>query len=114
MNTDLDFLIPMPRAPRSPCPIATTLDLVGDRWTLVIIRDLVNGKSRFGEFLASPERITTNILSDRLVSMARDGLIEKVADQDRARRFTYRLTSKGEALLPILQDIVLLRETIRT
>ena len=95
----------MQHAPRSPCPIATTLEIVGDRWTLVIIRDLVNGKSRFGEFLDSPERITTNILSDRLVTMARNGLIEKVARPNRPRQFSYQLTPKGRALLPILQDM---------
>ncbi len=52
--------------PRSGCPIATTLDMIGDRWTLVILRDMINGKSRFSEFLDSPERITTSVLAARL------------------------------------------------
>src|SRR5438105_4349626 len=51
---------------RSPCPVACTLDIIGDRWTLLLIRDLLAGKKRYGEFLASPERIPTNILAERL------------------------------------------------
>jgi DNA-binding HxlR family transcriptional regulator len=91
------------REPRSGCPIATTLDIVGDRWTLVILRDLLTGKSRFSQFLASPERITTNILTDRLEAMECAGLVAKSAYQDRPKRFEYALTRKGEALLPVLQ-----------
>lgn len=93
----------MNREPRSDCPIATTLDIVGDRWTLVILRDLLTGKSRFSKFLASPEKITTNILTDRLDAMERTGLVTKLAYQDRPKRFEYALTRKGEALLPVLQ-----------
>ena len=51
---------------RSSCPVSCALDLLGDRWTLLVIRDLFRGFTRFGEFLASPERIPTNILADRL------------------------------------------------
>jgi DNA-binding HxlR family transcriptional regulator len=93
----------MDRAPRSGCPIATTLDIVGDRWTLVVLRDLFTGKSKFSEFLASPEKITTNILTDRLASMEGSGLVTKKAYQQHPPRFAYTLTSKGEALLPVLQ-----------
>jgi DNA-binding HxlR family transcriptional regulator len=93
------------REPRSGCPIASTLDIVGDRWTLVILRDLLNGKSRFSQFLASPERITTNILTDRLAAMESAGLVKKSAYQERPMRFEYTLTRKGEALLPILQEM---------
>lgn len=95
----------MERGPRSGCPIATTLDLVGDRWTLVILRDLFTGKNRFSQFLASPERITTNVLTDRLVTMERAGLVTKTAYQEHPRRFEYALTRKGEALLPVLQEM---------
>ena len=91
--------------PRSGCPIATTLDLVGDRWTLVIVRDMLTGKKRFGEFLGSPERITTNILTDRLVRMEQAGLVDKTAYQTRPPRFEYRLSKKGTALLPVVQEI---------
>lgn len=88
---------------RSGCPIASTLDLVGDRWTLVILRDLINGKRRFTDFLTSPERITTNVLTDRLGQMERAGLITRTAYQTRPPRFEYRLTAKGEDLLPMIQ-----------
>ena len=90
---------------RSGCPIATTLDMVGDRWTLVILRDMLNGKSRFSEFLDSPERITTNVLTDRLAAMGRAGLVSRKPYQLRPTRFAYTLTEKGEALLPVLQEI---------
>lgn len=96
----------MPKRPaRSDCPIATTLDLVGDRWTLVILRDMLTGKKRFSEFLESPERITTNVLTDRLSQMEVAGLVEKTAYQQRPVRFQYELTSKGRGLLPVLQEM---------
>ena len=88
---------------RSGCPIATTLDHIGDRWSLVIARDMVNGKRRFAEFAASPEGITTNILSDRLARMERQGLVEKVPYQSRPLRHEYLLTEKGRDLLPVMQ-----------
>lgn len=90
---------------RSGCPIATTLDLVGDRWTLVILRDLLNGKGKFSEFLESPEHITTSVLADRLASMEANGLVTRVAYQQRPRRDRYELTPMGEGLLPVLQQI---------
>jgi len=90
---------------RSGCPIASTLDLVGDRWSLVIVRDMINGKQRYAEFLESPERITTNILADRLKKLEATGLIEKRPYQDRPVRHDYRLTKMGEDLLPVLQSI---------
>ena len=90
---------------RSPCPIATTLDLAGDKWTLVIVRDMLTGKTRFGEFLASPEAIPTNILTERLKRMERTGLLLKSAYQSHPPRYEYRLSKKGRALHPILQDM---------
>jgi DNA-binding HxlR family transcriptional regulator len=90
---------------RSGCPIATTLDLVGDRWTLVIVRDMVMGKKRFGDFLKSPEGIPTNILTDRLQRLEEFGLLEKRSYQENPVRFEYRLTEKGAALLPALQAV---------
>jgi DNA-binding HxlR family transcriptional regulator len=93
------------RDQRSGCPIATTLDLVGDRWTLVILRDLLIGKRRFSQFLNSPERITTNVLTDRLAHMERAGLVSKTAYQLHPKRFEYTLTRQGEALLPLLQEM---------
>lgn len=89
---------------RSPCPITTTLDIVGDKWTLILMRDLLVGKSRYGEFLESPEGIPTNILADRLKKMELWGLIEKTPT-DHPKRFTYALTDRGRGLHPTLREI---------
>ncbi|HEX6899376.1 MAG TPA: helix-turn-helix domain-containing protein [Thermoanaerobaculia bacterium] len=90
--------------PRSPCPIANALDLLGDRWTLLVIRDLLfTGKRRFGELLASPEGIPTNILTDRLRRLEEGGLVEKTPYQLRPPRHEYQLTAKGKDLLPVLR-----------
>ncbi len=93
------------RFPRSGCPIATTADLVGDRWTLVVVRDMLTGKKHFTDFLASPERISTSILSDRLAFMEEIGLVQKKAYLERPIRFQYTLTEKGLGLLPVLQEV---------
>lgn len=90
---------------RSGCPIATTLDIVGDRWSLVVLRDLVNGKARFSEFLESPERITTSVLADRLATLEAAGIIRRDAYQERPTRYAYKLTDKGRGLHPVLQEI---------
>ena len=92
-------------SPRSGCPIATTLDIVGDRWTLVILRDLINGKKRFSEFLESPEQISTNVLTDRLALIEAAGIAKKKLYQARPKRFEYHLTRKGKDLHPLLQEI---------
>jgi DNA-binding HxlR family transcriptional regulator len=96
--------MPIPES-RSGCPIATTLDIIGDRWTLIILRDMINGKKRYSEFLTSPERITTNILATRLTQMEAAGLTYRNAYQKRPTRYEYLLTEKGEALLPVLQEV---------
>ena len=93
------------RTLRSPCPIATTLDILGDRWSLVIARDLLTGKRTFSEFLASPEGISTNILADRLKRLESAGLVAKEPYQSKPKRHAYRLTEDGEGLLPVLQEI---------
>jgi len=88
---------------RSPCPVACALDVFGDRWTLVVVRDLVMGKSRYGEFLASPEGIPTNILADRLKQLEEFGIIRKEPYQERPLRHRYILTEKGGELAPVLR-----------
>lgn len=93
---------PAAEARRSPCPVACALDLVGDRWTLLVVRDLFFGRSRFRDFAASPERIPTNILSERLERLVVHGVAERVPADDGSARQGYRLTRKGKALLPIL------------
>jgi len=86
---------------RSPCPVACALDLFGDRWTLLVIRDLFLGRTRFKDFTASPEGIPTNILSDRLERLSEGGLISRVPLEG-GKRFAYELTEKGKALKPVL------------
>jgi DNA-binding HxlR family transcriptional regulator len=79
------------------------LDTLGDKWSLVVIRDLVAGKRRFSEFLGSPEGIKRNILTERLKRLERAGLISRRPYQDNPTRFEYRLTARGADLLPVLQ-----------
>jgi DNA-binding HxlR family transcriptional regulator len=88
---------------RSPCPVAFSLDILGDRWTLLVIRDLFFGRTRFKEFAASPEGIPTNILSDRLERLLARGIIEQIPAEDGTKRMAYRLTKKGKALGPVLR-----------
>jgi len=90
---------------RSPCPIACSLDIFGDRWTLLIIRDLVLGRNRFRDFISSPEAIPTNILTDRLERLLHYEVIEQIPAADGTKRLAYQLTKKGKALLPILKEI---------
>ena len=90
---------------RSGCPIASTLDLIGDKWTLVIVRDLLTGKSQFSQFLDSPEGISTNILASRLKALERAGVVSRTLYRTRPDRYGYALTPRGEALLPVVQAI---------
>lgn len=92
---------------RSGCPISCTLEMVGDRWTLIILRDMLNGKRRFSEFLDSPEQITTNVLTDRLQQMEHNGLVKKVTYSDRPKRYNYTPTEMGRTLLPVVQQMSL-------
>jgi DNA-binding HxlR family transcriptional regulator len=93
-------------ARRSDCPIACALDLIGDRWTLLIVRDLFRGKHRFSEFLASGEGIKTNILAERLKRLERVGLVERVSYQAHPPRYEYHLTPAGRELSPVLRAIL--------
>jgi DNA-binding HxlR family transcriptional regulator len=87
------------------CPVAGTLELLGDRWTLVVVRDLFLGKTKYGEFHDSPEGIPTNILAERLKRLERLGAVRKEAYQDNPPRFEYRLTEKGKELLPVIRSL---------
>jgi len=93
------------RQRRSNCPIACALDLVGDRWTLLVVRDLVAGKTRFDEFLASDENIATNILSARLKLLEELGYIARKSDSIDGRRVRYRLTKSGKPLRRLVREI---------
>lgn len=89
---------------RSCCPIACTLDLLGDRWTLLVLRDLFAGKRKYSDFARSPESIATNILADRLGLLVDHGLAERVTPEGR-RRAEYALTDKGRSLEPVLTAV---------
>ena len=90
---------------RSICPVACALDIFGDKWTLLLIRDMACGKALFKEFAASPERIATNILADRLARLVASGLAESFVPRHGAGHGGYRLTTKGKSLLPVLSTI---------
>jgi DNA-binding HxlR family transcriptional regulator len=90
---------------RSDCPIACSLDVLGDRWTLLIVRDIGIGKHRFADLQTSLERIPTNTLTDRLRRMEEHSVVEKVQYAEKPPRFEYRLTEKGKALLPVLREL---------
>ena len=91
---------------RSPCPVACTLDLIGDKWSLLVVRDLLRGNATYGDLQNSPEGIPTNILADRLKRLEEAGLIAKSAYQERPVRYAYRLTEKGLALGDVLLAFV--------
>ena len=91
---------------RSPCPVANALEVVGDRWTLLVVRDLMAGKHRYGELVDSAEGIPTNILAARLKLLMARGLVAREAYQQRPVRYEYRLTPKGETLFPLLSELL--------
>lgn len=94
----------MPKDPRrSDCAIHCALNLLGDRWTLVVVRDLLaNSGATFGDLLESPERIATNTLSTRLATLQAAGIVEQLLDDKR-----YLLTEKGLDLAPVLIELAL-------
>lgn len=92
----------------SGCPIAFGLDTFGDRWSLLVIREIMlRGKRSYSEFLQAEEGIATNILIERLKQLERDGIVEKSRDPENRRSFVYTLTAKGRDLAPILLEIVI-------
>ena len=93
------------RSKRSCCPVACTLDILGDKWTLLVVRDLVLGRSHFREFSNSPERIATNILTDRLNRLMSYELVEKFPSTEIPGREAYRLTRKGKSLGKLVKAV---------
>lgn len=91
---------------RSDCPVSCTLDLIGDKWTLLIIRDLLLGKSRFKDFSESAEGIPTNILANRLQKLEKTGLVRKIPYQKHPPRYEYCLTETGMDLVPVIKAII--------
>jgi DNA-binding HxlR family transcriptional regulator len=91
---------------RSSCPISYVLDILGDKWTLLVIRDLAFARKRyFRDFLASSEKIASNILADRLKTLAASGIVSRRPDPANARNIIYELTEKGEDLIPALLEL---------
>jgi DNA-binding HxlR family transcriptional regulator len=91
---------------RSACAVANSLDIVGDKWTLLVVRDLLHGKRTYGELVNSPEGIPTNILADRLKRLEAAGIIVSTPYQQRPLRHAYTLTPKGRALGDVLLAFV--------
>lgn len=93
---------------KSDCPINFALEIFGDKWTFLIVRDLMfKGKHFYGEFLLSEEGIATNILSDRLSLLESNGLISKSSDPSHKQKIIYRLTRKGIDLVPLLVEVIM-------
>jgi len=92
---------------RSNCPAAAALDLIGDRWTLLVIRDLLlHDQHRYGEFLAMDEPITTSVLADRLKRLEAVGIVDKRLYQEHPPRYEYHLTERGRDLDPVLHSLI--------
>jgi DNA-binding HxlR family transcriptional regulator len=93
---------------RSDCPISYALDLFGDKWSLLVMRDILfREKAHYREFLASEERIATNILADRLARLEAAGLISKTDEDPRSGKQAYVVTRKGQDLIPVLLEMML-------
>ncbi len=90
---------------RSSCPVACALDIAGDKWTLLVVRDLLRGRHTYGELAASDEGIPTNILADRLKKMEDAGLVAAEPYQDKPVRWRYELTGKGRDLGHVLSAV---------
>lgn len=92
---------------RSQCPLCQSLDLFGDKWSLIIIRDMLLFKKQlFNDFLESSEKISTNILTNRLKRLEETGLITKQAYQDHPPRYAYQLTERGLMLKPVILEMM--------
>ncbi|MFT7594684.1 MAG: DNA-binding HxlR family transcriptional regulator [Paracoccaceae bacterium] len=90
------------------CPVAFGLDTFGDRWSLLVIREIMlRGKKTYSEFMEMDEAIATNILIDRLKQLESDGILTKSRDPENRRSFVYTLTKKGRDLAPILLEIII-------
>jgi DNA-binding HxlR family transcriptional regulator len=89
---------------RSCCPVSCTLDLLGDKWTLIVIRDLFRGVDRYSDLARAPEGIATNILADRLELLIAHGIVDRFTPQGK-KQPRYRLTQRGRSLEPVLRAV---------
>ena len=94
-------MIPAREDRRSECPISSSLDILGDKWTLLVLRDALDGKRRFSEFERSPERIPTNLLTDRLRRLEKAGILVRLPIGNGSRH-AYEPTKRGRELRPVL------------
>jgi DNA-binding HxlR family transcriptional regulator len=93
---------------KSDCPINFAMEIFGDRWTFLIVRDLMfKGKHYYGEFLLSEEKIATNTLADRLSVLESNGIISKSSDPSHKQKIIYSLTKKGIDLVPVLVEFIM-------
>ena len=93
---------------KSDCPINFALEIFGDKWTFLVVRDLIfKGKHFYGEFLLSEEGIATNILSDRLSLLEGNGIVSKSSDPSHKQKIKYRITQKGIDLVPLLVEFIM-------
>ena len=92
-------------ASQETCPVARTLDIVGDRWTLLVLRDLGLGVRRFNELLQSCEGISTNLLANRLKKLEERGMVERSFYSDHPPRAEYHLTEKGRAFTKVIRAL---------
>jgi DNA-binding HxlR family transcriptional regulator len=101
------FMVKKSKIRNTGCPVAFALDIFGDRWSLVIIRDLLIKKFKtYGELLNCDEKIATNILSDRLKTLEQVGILTKHRDQENKRKYNYKLTNMGLELAAIITDMI--------
>jgi len=99
--------IPQANEWRSPCPLSCALDVLGDKWTLLIVRDLIiHGSRTYSDFCDSPEKISTNILAARLKHLSELRLIDRVNPDRASRGNAYRLTESGQSLEPVIKAYV--------
>ena len=95
-------------ARRSGCPLNASIEMLGDRWSLLIIRDMIfEGKSAYGEFAQSDEKIASNILADRLSTLEAQGLVSKKVSPANKSKFIYTPTEKTVSLLPFIAELIL-------
>ena len=93
---------------RSGCPVSSSLDIWGDKWSLLIVRDLMYARQcTYGDFLKSDEKIATNILASRLLTLEEGGIISKLGHPESKAKVLYQLTEKGIELLPMIMEIYL-------
>jgi len=91
---------------RSRCPVSCILEIIGDKWTLLVVRDLFFDNHTFKDLQASPEKIPTNILADRLKRLERSGVVRRELYQQRPKRYAYYLTEKGLDLEPVMRSLI--------